>query len=274
MVAAMQAAGAILIGKTNLHELGVSPLGLNMHYGVPRNPHNPDCFCGGSSSGSAAVVAAGLCPFAIGVSLDCRIALHLWLECLQLILFHLASAGLGLHNLDDHQYSCMIAAAHQQCVRPGSVCKVLQPCIIRCACSHAAMLLLQSQNEIKCTDLRLHVGKHATESALLALCSQRVTCQCVLHMISLKNKHCKSKGKPLLYTTMQATMVIAILFPQSFHSCTTLLSVPHSLTKILPQSYHHLTATLRQWYHSLSIMQVMTVVAASGCQLHAVVWWV
>lgn len=68
MVAAMQATGAVLLGKTNLHELGVSPLGLNMHFGVPRNPHNSNCFCGGSSSGSAAVVAAGLCPFAIGVS--------------------------------------------------------------------------------------------------------------------------------------------------------------------------------------------------------------
>ena len=66
MVTAMQAAGAVLLGKTNLHELGVSPLGLNMHYGVPRNPHDPGHFSGGSSSGSAAVVAAGLCPFAIG----------------------------------------------------------------------------------------------------------------------------------------------------------------------------------------------------------------
>ncbi len=66
MVAAMQACGAILLGKTNMHELGVSPLGLNMHYGITRNPHDPGCFAGGSSSGSAAVVAAGLCPFAIG----------------------------------------------------------------------------------------------------------------------------------------------------------------------------------------------------------------
>ena len=66
MVAAMRATGAILLGKTNMHELGISPLGLNMHYGIPRNPHDPNCFAGGSSSGSAAVVAAGLCPFAIG----------------------------------------------------------------------------------------------------------------------------------------------------------------------------------------------------------------
>lgn len=66
MVAAMRATGAILLGKTNLHELGVSPIGINMHYGIVRNPHSPEHFAGGSSSGSAAVVAAGLCPFAIG----------------------------------------------------------------------------------------------------------------------------------------------------------------------------------------------------------------
>lgn len=70
MVAAMTACGAMLLGKTNMHELGVSPLGLNMHYGITRNPHNPGCFAGGSSSGSAAVVAAGLCPFAIGEKLQ------------------------------------------------------------------------------------------------------------------------------------------------------------------------------------------------------------
>ena len=69
MVAAMRATGAILLGKTNMHELGVSPIGLNMHYGIPRNPHNPTYFAGGSSSGSAAVVAAGLCSFAIGETL-------------------------------------------------------------------------------------------------------------------------------------------------------------------------------------------------------------
>lgn len=66
MVAAMRATGAVLLGKTNLHELGVSPIGINMHYGIIRNPHDPDHFAGGSSSGSAAVVAAGLCPFALG----------------------------------------------------------------------------------------------------------------------------------------------------------------------------------------------------------------
>lgn len=62
----MRATGAVLLGKTNLHELGVAPIGVNMHYGIIRNPHDPNYYAGGSSSGSAAAVAAGLCPFAIG----------------------------------------------------------------------------------------------------------------------------------------------------------------------------------------------------------------
>ncbi|GAY48225.1 hypothetical protein CUMW_110100 [Citrus unshiu] len=59
--------GAILVGKTNMHELGAGTSGINPHYGVARNPYDPSKITGGSSSGSAAVVAAGLCPVALGV---------------------------------------------------------------------------------------------------------------------------------------------------------------------------------------------------------------
>ncbi|KAI8029744.1 Fatty acid amide hydrolase [Camellia lanceoleosa] len=59
--------GAILVGKTNMHELGAGTSGINPHYGVPRNPYDPNKVSGGSSSGSAAVVSAGLCPVALGV---------------------------------------------------------------------------------------------------------------------------------------------------------------------------------------------------------------
>ncbi|XP_047321262.1 fatty acid amide hydrolase-like [Impatiens glandulifera] len=59
--------GAILVGKTNMHELGAGTSGINPHYGATRNPYNRDKISGGSSSGSAAVVAAGLCPVALGV---------------------------------------------------------------------------------------------------------------------------------------------------------------------------------------------------------------
>lgn len=65
-VAALRAAGAVLLGKANLHEVGVGMTGLNLAHGTARNPHDPGRFCGGSSSGCAAAVAAGVCTFALG----------------------------------------------------------------------------------------------------------------------------------------------------------------------------------------------------------------
>jgi hypothetical protein len=47
-------------------EFGCLATGFNTHAGSTRNPHDPLKMCGGSSSGSAAAVAAGLCPVAIG----------------------------------------------------------------------------------------------------------------------------------------------------------------------------------------------------------------
>ncbi|XP_004230539.1 fatty acid amide hydrolase [Solanum lycopersicum] len=58
--------GAILVGKTNMHEFGMGTTGNNPNYGTPRNPHNPKRYTGGSSSGSAAIVASGLCSAALG----------------------------------------------------------------------------------------------------------------------------------------------------------------------------------------------------------------
>jgi len=66
VVARMRAAGALLVGKTNMHEIGINVTGLNPHHGTARNPYNVDHYTGGSSSGSAAAVAAGLVPVAIG----------------------------------------------------------------------------------------------------------------------------------------------------------------------------------------------------------------
>ncbi|KAI8929676.1 amidase [Entophlyctis helioformis] len=65
-VARLRSAGAIIIGKTRMHELGVDVTNCNPGCGTPRNPYNVDHFTGGSSGGSAAAVAAGLCPIAIG----------------------------------------------------------------------------------------------------------------------------------------------------------------------------------------------------------------
>lgn len=66
VVARMRATGALLIGKANMHEIGIGVTGLNPHHGTVRNPYNINHHTGGSSSGSAAAVAAGLCPLAIG----------------------------------------------------------------------------------------------------------------------------------------------------------------------------------------------------------------
>lgn len=62
----LRAAGAVLIGKTNLHECAYGVTSDNPHYGAVRNPWATDTIPGGSSGGSGAAVAAGLCAGAIG----------------------------------------------------------------------------------------------------------------------------------------------------------------------------------------------------------------
>ncbi len=64
--AALLAAGATLVGKSITDELAFSLEGANAHYGTPVNPAAPDRLPGGSSSGSAVAVAAGLCDTALG----------------------------------------------------------------------------------------------------------------------------------------------------------------------------------------------------------------
>lgn len=65
-ITTLQKAGAKLIGKTHTDELGGSLFGLNEHYGSPLNSYSPERVPGGSSSGSAAAVAATLVDFALG----------------------------------------------------------------------------------------------------------------------------------------------------------------------------------------------------------------
>ncbi|CAD7698951.1 unnamed protein product [Ostreobium quekettii] len=57
----------MLIGKANMHELGMGITGINTYTGTPISPWRAGHCCGGSSSGSAAAVAYGLCPIAVGV---------------------------------------------------------------------------------------------------------------------------------------------------------------------------------------------------------------
>jgi aspartyl-tRNA(Asn)/glutamyl-tRNA(Gln) amidotransferase subunit A len=66
VVRRLRAAGAVMLGKLNLHELAYGGSGVIGHYPATRNPRNPAHITGGSSSGSAAAVAAGLCYAALG----------------------------------------------------------------------------------------------------------------------------------------------------------------------------------------------------------------
>ena len=65
-VVRLKGAGAIVIGKTNLDQFATGLVGVRTPYGVPRNPFDPALIPGGSSSGSAVAVAAGLVPLALG----------------------------------------------------------------------------------------------------------------------------------------------------------------------------------------------------------------
>jgi len=65
-VARIRAAGGLVIGKTNLDEFAMGSSGEHCAWGPVRNPHDPDRVPGGSSAGSAAAVAAGLCHAALG----------------------------------------------------------------------------------------------------------------------------------------------------------------------------------------------------------------
>lgn len=66
VVRRLVAAGAIPVGKTNLDQFATGLVGVRSPYGVPRNPFDAAVIPGGSSSGSAVAVAAGLVSFALG----------------------------------------------------------------------------------------------------------------------------------------------------------------------------------------------------------------
>ncbi len=64
--ASLSEAGAVLLGKLNMHEFAFGITNNNLHYGPARNPWNTDCVTGGSSGGSGAAMAAGLCAATLG----------------------------------------------------------------------------------------------------------------------------------------------------------------------------------------------------------------
>ena len=65
-VSRLRDAGAIFLGKLNMHEWALGVTGVNPHFGSSRNPWNTDYITGGSSSGSGAALAAGLCYGSLG----------------------------------------------------------------------------------------------------------------------------------------------------------------------------------------------------------------
>ena len=73
VVAALRAAGAVVVAKTHTHEFAYGPTGDVAVQGPCRNPHDPTRITGGSSSGSAAVVAAGHVPLAVGTDTGCSV---------------------------------------------------------------------------------------------------------------------------------------------------------------------------------------------------------
>ena len=68
-------AGAVVLGKANLAEFAWGVLGTNEWYGTVHNPVRPGLTTGGSSSGNAAAIAAGLCDLGIGTDTGCSVRL-------------------------------------------------------------------------------------------------------------------------------------------------------------------------------------------------------
>jgi aspartyl-tRNA(Asn)/glutamyl-tRNA(Gln) amidotransferase subunit A len=66
VVRRLRRAGAVIIGKTNLHEVALGVTSANEHFGPVRNPHDLERVAGGSSGGSAVAVATGMGPLSVG----------------------------------------------------------------------------------------------------------------------------------------------------------------------------------------------------------------
>lgn len=73
VVAALRRAGAVIVAKTHTHEFAFGPTGDVAAEGPCRNPHDPSRMTGGSSSGSAAAVAAGHVALAVGTDTGCSV---------------------------------------------------------------------------------------------------------------------------------------------------------------------------------------------------------
>ena len=73
IVEKLREAGAIIVAKTHMHEFAYGPTGLVNASGPAAHPHNPALISGGSSSGSAVLVAKGIVPVAVGTDTGCSV---------------------------------------------------------------------------------------------------------------------------------------------------------------------------------------------------------
>jgi aspartyl-tRNA(Asn)/glutamyl-tRNA(Gln) amidotransferase subunit A len=117
-VARLRAAGAVVVAKLHTQEFAYGPTGDVSATGPARNPHDPSRITGGSSSGSAAAVAAGHVPLALGTDTGCSVrtpAAHCGVVGLKPAFGHVSTAGVfplaesldhvGLLTADTHSAS-------------------------------------------------------------------------------------------------------------------------------------------------------------------------
>src|SRR5918999_3442237 len=105
-VARLRAAGAVFLGKTNLPELAIMGSTEGPAFGVTRNPWNTDRTPGGSSGGSGAAVAAGLCAAATGS--DGAGSIRIPAACCGLVGLKPQRGRISLAPLDDHWYGLSV----------------------------------------------------------------------------------------------------------------------------------------------------------------------
>ncbi|MGH2763430.1 MAG: amidase [Thermoleophilaceae bacterium] len=107
LVSRLRAAGAVILGKTNLPELAIMGSTEGPAFGVTRNPWSTDRTPGGSSGGSAAAVAAGLCAAATGS--DGAGSIRIPASCCGLVGLKPQRHRVSLRPLDEHWYGLSVA---------------------------------------------------------------------------------------------------------------------------------------------------------------------
>jgi amidase len=115
LVSRLRAAGAVILGKTNLPELAIMGSTEGPAFGVTRNPWNTDRTPGGSSGGSAAAVAAGLCAAATGS--DGFGSIRIPASCCGLVGLKPQRDRVSLAPLDEHWFGLSVAGFLTRSVR-------------------------------------------------------------------------------------------------------------------------------------------------------------